>query len=128
MITGDWYPKINPMKMKGEDMITLTSLTSVEKFIEDYQFSFLYVSRTNCGVCHAILPQVKDLLTEFPLIQLGHINADDVEEIAGRLSIFTVPALLLFVDGKEVIRKARFVQMQSLHDKISKIYHMLVTE
>ncbi|TQR14214.1 thioredoxin family protein [Psychrobacillus soli] len=109
-------------------MVTLTSLTSVEKFIEDHQFSFLYVSRTNCGVCHAILPQLKDLLKEFPLIELGHINADDVEEIAGRLSIFTVPALLLFVDGKEVIREARFVQMQSLREKMSKVYNMIVTE
>ncbi|WP_235753896.1 thioredoxin family protein [Psychrobacillus sp. INOP01] len=87
----------------------------IESVYEDQQFSFLYVSRNNCGVCHAILPQLKDLLKEFPLIQLGHINADDVEEIAGRLSVLTVPALLLFVDGKEIIREARFVQMQSLH-------------
>ncbi|CAM4018007.1 thioredoxin family protein [Lederbergia lenta] len=107
-------------------MITLTSLDSVEKFIRDHQFSFLYVSRTNCGVCHVILPQLIDLLEEFPLIQLGHINADDLEEIAGRFSIFTVPVLLLFVDGKEVIREARFVHMQSLHEKISKIYNMMV--
>jgi len=109
-------------------MVTLTSLTSVERFIEDHQFSFLYISRTNCGVCHAILPQLKDLLKEFPLIQLGLINADDVEEIAGRLSVLTVPALLLFVDGKEIIREARFVQMQSLQEKISKIYNMILGE
>lgn len=109
-------------------MITLTSLTSVERFMEDHQFSFLYISRTNCGVCHAILPQLKDLLKEFPLIQLGLINADDVEEIAGRLSVLTIPALLLFVDGKEIIREARFVQMQSLQGKISKIYNMIVGE
>ncbi|MBS4220969.1 thioredoxin family protein [Bacillus sp. FJAT-49711] len=107
-------------------MITFTSLTSVEKFIKDYQFSFLYVSRTNCGVCHAILPQVQELLKKFPLIQLGHINADELEEIAGRFSIFTVPALLLFVDGKEMIREARFVHMQSLEERISKIYYMVV--
>lgn len=109
-------------------MVTLTSLTSVERFMEDHQFSFLYISRTNCGVCHAILPQLKDLLKEFPLIQLGLINADDVEEIAGRLSVLTVPALLLFVDGKEIIREARFVQMQSLQEKICKIYNMIVAE
>ncbi|MEK5040417.1 thioredoxin family protein [Sporosarcina sp. FSL K6-3457] len=114
--------------MKGKAMITLTSLTSVEKFIDEHPLSFLYVSRTNCSVCHALLPQVKDLLKELPLIQLGHINADDVEEIAGRLSIFTVPALLLFVDGKEILREARFVQMQALHEKISKVYQMVVTE
>lgn len=106
-------------------MIELTSLTLVEEFIKDHQLSFLYVSRTNCGVCHALLPQLKSLLEEFPFIQLGYINADDVEEIAGRFSIFTVPALLLFVDGKEMIREARFVHMQALQEKISKIYNMI---
>lgn len=106
-------------------MITLTSLASVEKFIEDHQFSFLYVSRPTCGVCHAILPQLQSLLEEFPLIQLGYINANDVEEIAGRYSVFTVPALLLFVEGKEFIREARFVHMQSLQQKINKIYNMI---
>ncbi|MBS4207273.1 thioredoxin family protein [Bacillus sp. FJAT-50079] len=109
-------------------MINLTSLTSVERFIEEHQFSFLYVSRPNCGVCHALLPQVKDMLKEFPRIELGHINADDIEEIAGRFSIFTVPALLLFVDGKEMIREAHFVHMQSLQDRISKIYNMVAVK
>ena len=107
-------------------MIKLTSLTQVEKFISDHQFSFLYVSRTNCGVCHAILPQLQNLLEDFLQIQLGHVNADDVEEIAGHYSILTVPVLLLFVDGKEMIREARFVRMKSLEEKIGKIYNMLV--
>lgn len=107
-------------------MVELTSISSVEQFIEDHQLSFLYVSRTDCGVCHAILPQLKEMLLEFPLIQLGHINADNVEEISGRFTIFTVPALLLFVDGKESIREARFVHMQMLQEKISKIYSMIV--
>ncbi|MGN1400989.1 MAG: thioredoxin family protein [Bacillus sp. (in: firmicutes)] len=106
-------------------MIELKSLTLVEKFIKDHPFSFVYISRTNCGVCHALLPQLKKLLEEFPSIQLGYINADDLEEIAGYFSIFTVPALLLFVDGKEMIREARFVHMQVLQEKISKIYDMI---
>ncbi len=103
-------------------MLELTSITAVERFINDHRFSFIYISRANCGVCHALMPQVKHLLEEFPVIRLGHVNADEVEEIAGRFLVLTVPALLLFVEGKEMIREARFVPMESLQKRISKIY------
>jgi thioredoxin-like negative regulator of GroEL len=102
----------------------LTSLEMVDRFISEHQLSFIYISKTNCSVCHALLPQVRELLNQFPLIQLGHINADDVEEIAGHFSIFTVPVLLLFADGKELLREARFVHLQTFEDKIKKIYDL----
>lgn len=101
---------------------TLLTIGQVEDFIQKGKLSFLYISRTNCGVCHALLPQVKEVMTNFPLIELGYVNADDVEEIAGFLSIFTVPVLVLFVDGKEYLREARFVPIGPFTEKIAKIY------
>lgn len=109
-------------------MTQLTSMEQVEKFIKNNLFSFLYISRTNCGVCHALLPQLKEVLESFPKIQLGYINADDLEEVAGRFLILTVPALVFFVDGKEYIREARFVHIQLLKGKISTIYSMVEDE
>lgn len=106
-------------------MTELTSLEAAETFINTHWFSFIFVSRTNCSVCHALLPQVEDMLEEFPNIHLGHVNADNVEEVAGRFSIFTVPALLFFVDEKEMIREARFVHMELLREKIHKIYDLI---
>lgn len=109
----------------------MTELKSIEEFYEfinHYRFSFIFISREECGVCHALLPQVEQLLKRFPEIQLGHIDAGVVEEIAGLLMIFTVPVLLLFVDGKEYIREARFVHMEMLEGKISKIYHGMRSE
>lgn len=45
----------------------------------------------------------------------------DVPEVAGQFTVFTVPALLLFVEGKETIREARFVVMDDLHDKFTRV-------
>ena len=61
--------------------------------------------RDNCTVCHAVLPQIQDLLKDYPA-QLGVINQSNVEEIAGELSIFTVPVdLIFFLKGKKCIDK-----------------------
>lgn len=105
----------------------LTSIEIVDNFIKEHQLSFLYISRQNCSVCHSLLPQVQQLMMKYPEIKLGHINADEVVEIAGRFSIFTVPVLLLFVAGKEYVREARIVHMDLFDEKINRIYENVVS-
>lgn len=103
----------------------ITSIQEVEEFIETNLLSFVYITRTNCGVCHALLPQIEELLGDYPEINACTIRIEQLEEAAGLFSVFTVPVLLLFVEGKEYIRVARFVNMQSLREKIEKIVQLI---
>jgi|UPI0008388A09 thiol-disulfide isomerase/thioredoxin len=98
-----------------------TSIEEIRHFIADNKLAFVYISRTNCGVCHAVQPQVQEMLEEFPAIKTIQANADDIPEVAGEFTVFTVPALLLFVEGKEMIREARFVVMDDLHRQFQRI-------
>lgn len=100
----------------------LNSLNAINEFIQKHQLSFIYISRPGCSVCHGLLPQVQTLMKKYPGIQLGHVDAEEVEAVAGRFSVFTVPVLLLFVDGKEYVREARIVHMDQFDRKINKIY------
>lgn len=96
-------------------------IEDVHTFIAEHQFAFVYVSRIDCGVCHAVLPQVREMLTAFPEVKMIKVDADKIPAVAGAFSVFTVPALLLFVDGKEMIRKARFVIMAELEEQIARL-------
>lgn len=100
----------------------ITSTNTADDFIKENQLAFLYITRPNCSVCHGLLPQVQNLMEKYPKINLGHINAEEVEDVASRFSVFTVPVLLLFVNGKEYLREARIVHMQLFEDKMDKIY------
>src|SRR5690606_4027415 len=99
-----------------KEITELTSIEMVDSFIAENPLSFIYISTTNCGVCTALLPKVKEMLAQFPEIKLGYVNADHLQEIAGKFSVFTVPVLLLFVDGREAIREARYVHMDILQE------------
>lgn len=105
-------------------MIKFSSLEEVHAFINQNPQSFLYFSRKDCGVCHALLPKVENLLKNFPNIAFGMIDVEKIREASGDFSIFTVPALLFFVEGKEYIREARFVQMERLKEKLNKIVQL----
>lgn len=98
-----------------------TTLNDIQAFITANKFSFVYISRQDCGVCHAVLPQVRDMLTAYPEVHLIKVDADKIPAVAGAFSVFTVPALLLFIEGKEMVRKARFVVMNELEQQIAQL-------
>ncbi|EDP68330.1 thioredoxin [Carnobacterium sp. AT7] len=98
-----------------------TSIDQVLRYIKENKLTFVYISKENCGICHVIQPQVQEMLTEFPAIKPIQVSADDIPEVASQFTVFTVPALLLFVEGKEVIREARFVVMEELHRKFQRV-------
>lgn len=61
-------------------------------------------------------------MKDFPEIQFAVVDAGEVQEIAEHFLIFTVPVLLLFVDGKEALREARIVHMDLFREKVNRIY------
>ncbi|SES99481.1 Thioredoxin [Oceanobacillus limi] len=104
----------------------LNDMQGIQSFIMEHQLSFLFISRPNCSVCQVLLPQVQEMMEQYPSIKTGYIDASEVEEVAGYFSIFTAPVLLLFVEGKEYIREARIVHMDLFEDKVKRIYENVV--
>lgn len=111
-----------------KEVHSLSSLDMVESFLQQHQLSFLYVSRPECTVCHAILPKLRELLESYPRVQLGHINADQVEAVAGHFGIFAVPAMVLMIEQKEYARWDRFVRFDNLSEHLQRVYEVIAPE
>ena len=101
------------------------SLEQVQSFVKSEKISLLYISRPNCSVCVSLLPQVEELLEDYPQVQTLYVNADEITEIAGDYSIFTVPVIIVSVEGKEMFRKARIVPMDELNHQLHKITSLM---
>ncbi len=80
----------------------------------------LFVKTDNCSVCDGLYPQVEALTADYP-IPFYQVNAAQVPEIAGQLSLFSAPVILLFHAGKEYTRFARFVQMEELKRRLGEL-------
>jgi thioredoxin len=58
-----------------------------------------------CGPCHAIAPVLDQLAIEMAgLIRVAKLNVDENPETSQRFDIRSIPALLVFKNGKEVDR------------------------
>jgi thioredoxin len=94
--------------------------------VAEHPMVLVYFSTPTCNVCKAIRPKVEVLLKEqFPEVSFRYVNAEAEPEIAGQLSVFAVPTILLFVEGKETFRKSRNFSMDTLANDISRPYSFL---
>ena len=80
----------------------------------------LYFSTPNCMVCEIMLPKVLEALQDYPY-DLIDIDAAEYPEISGQHRVFTAPTLLVFYEGKEVLRESRFIDI----DKISHLLDLI---
>lgn len=102
-------------------MEQVNTVAQLIEAIKRERFSLCYVSRKNCSVCVSLLPQLEERLKHYPMIRTFCVDTEKISEIASEWMIFTVPAVLLFVEGKEFIRKARFIPLDELEHEIAHI-------
>jgi len=93
-----------------------------DQVIATNTFVMVYLSGQNCAVCEAVKPKIEKLIVDyFPDVTLVEISTNQLPELATRLSVFTIPVILFFVEGKEYIREVRFIEISVLKQKIEKI-------
>ena len=104
---------------------TLT-IEEMQTLIQEELGVLLYFSTPTCNVCQALKPKVIDAFeTHFPLVKQYFIDASITPEIPASLGIFSVPTLLIYLDGKEFARESRNLSIPVLVEKIARPYEML---
>jgi thioredoxin-like negative regulator of GroEL len=105
-------------------MTDVTSLEHLKQVITDQPFVVAYFSRPDCGVCTALKPKVTEIVANLPEANAYYVNLDEMPDAAGEYSIFTIPGIVLFVDGRETIREARYVSADDLESKMHRLHSL----
>lgn len=106
-------------------MKNLLSTKQFDEFIKDNEAFLLYFSTPQCNVCKILKPKLEELIShEFPEIKMGYVNSELLPEVAAQQRIFTVPTILVFLDGKEFIRKSRNISLSEFQKEIERPYSM----
>jgi thioredoxin 1 len=85
-----------------------------------------YLSTPECNVCKVLKPKVVEMIeNDFPEIKYCYVDLSEAKEISGQLSIFSVPTILVYFEGKETIRVSRNVHLEELREQIERYYKMI---
>lgn len=55
-----------------------------------------------CGPCKTVLPIVEELADEVSDVKICKVNVEDQKELARTFRVMSIPALMMFRDGKVV--------------------------
>jgi len=103
-------------------------LEEIQNIIKSEVGVLLYFSGENCNVCHALRPKFKELFDkEFPKIKQIYLDAHENPQISANFQVFSVPTMLVFLDGREFIREGRAVSIYQLQQKLQRPYDIMLS-
>ncbi|MEF2243668.1 thioredoxin family protein [Paenibacillus sp. IITD108] len=107
-------------------MQQLQALEDVKQSIAEHPLTLLILKTRQCGVCEAVQAKADALLqNQFSNINGIYLYVEDAPESAAEFLAFSSPLLLLFYEGKEVYRAARFILFDELEHILSQYYELL---
>jgi len=95
-------------------MKTIESYDDI-KAIQDAKFSLVVAKTHTCGTCKSINEHLASTIDNFSDLNTYQIFVDDIDQFRGEAVIFSVPTVLIYADGKELLRESRFINTQKIN-------------
>ncbi|WP_195264374.1 MULTISPECIES: thioredoxin family protein [unclassified Clostridium] len=97
----------------------------MEALIMNNPISIVYFSGSTCGACDAIKEKILYIIKDYNEIKFLEINAIENKVLASQYDIFSLPILLLFINGKETLRFGRYFDILEFKNSINRYYNLI---
>lgn len=105
----------------------MQTLETINHTLNTNDAVMLYFSAPTCNVCHALKPKLSEaILNDFPTFVIESIDISETPEIASHFTVFTIPTVLIFFQGREFLRKSRHMSVGEVVDAIERPYSLMV--
>ena len=72
-----------------------------------------------CGPCRLVSPVVESIgEAHADKINVAKVNTDENQQLAMRYSIFSIPTLIVFKDGREAARVVGFMPQEAMEERL----------
>lgn len=103
----------------------ISILDDLQIMIQQKDALLVYFYNDNCAPCKSLRPKVSELIEQnFEKMHIVFVNSIH-SEITSQFGIFENPTILVFFEGKEFLRKGKYVSVQDLRSSIERYYTML---
>lgn len=92
----------------------MNNIKEIIKYIEANNLCLVIVTKKTCARCSPVVDQVEKMLCHLPTLQYTRVSLDEVPAFSGQYMVFSVPTILLFFRGKEVLRQSGFIHFDQL--------------
>jgi thiol-disulfide isomerase/thioredoxin len=105
----------------------MQDIEDIKKIIDENLAVMLYFSAPTCNVCHALKPKLLEAIEcNFKEFEVLSIDTSLEQESAAYFSVFAIPTVLVFLDGKEFLRKSRHMSVDEVVQEIKRPYEIMM--
>ncbi len=106
----------------------MQTIENINNTIKENLAVLVYFSAPTCNVCHALKPKlIEELDKSFPVFKVESVDISVEENIAPHFGVYAIPTVLIFLDGKEFVRKSRNMSVHELLEEISRPYEIMTS-
>lgn len=101
----------------------LTSVEEYEKAVKQNPAALIYFSSPSCSVCGVLKPKVfAETAKRYEKMRCFEVDISKTPEIGAKLNVLAAPTAVIFLDGKEFVRKTRAFSPAQLLDEVERPY------
>lgn len=104
---------------RQSNMNVLNNMNEIEDVLQKELVMVIAKSHT-CTMCNTILNTLEHNVKNLNKIDIYNVYIDDIDEFRGKHLIFSVPTVLIFSQGKELLRESRYIN----YAKIDRLIEM----
>ena len=106
----------------------MQNIESITNIIQENLAVMVYFSAPTCNVCHALKPKLIEAIeTNFEKFEIISVDVSSDPDIAAHFSVFAIPTVLVFLDGREFLRKSRHMSVSEVISEIKRPYEIMLS-
>lgn len=106
----------------------MNTIENIEKTIKENIAVMVYFSAPTCNVCHALKPKLlEELEKNYDGFKIESVDISVEEDIAPHYGVYAIPTVLIFLDGKEFVRKSRHMSVDEVIGEIKRPYEIMTS-
>ena len=106
-------------------MKQLEQADELRNLIESSPILAVQFGTKTCGPCAAIRSKLDDWSRDRETVRYIYVSVEDFPELAAAESVFTVPALLVYVEGRLTIRETGCFSLLDVLNRIERYQTLL---
>ncbi|XMB72776.1 thioredoxin family protein [Mycoplasmatota bacterium WC30] len=101
----------------------MKTISNYEEFqgIIGKELSIIISKTKTCRVCLPLTEKLEIFMKKYPEIPTYQLYLEDIAIFQGQHLVFTVPTVLVFSEGKEILRESRFIDFNKI-ERLFNIY------
>ena len=109
-------------------IIFMNTIENIEQSIKENTAVMVYFSAPTCNVCHSLKPKLLEALdTNFKEFVVESVDISVEEDIAPHFGVYAIPTVLIYLDGKEFLRKSRHMSVSEIMSEIERPYKIMTS-